>query len=81
LSAAALLLGNSVNAFLGGPPDTSDSTIIFKSVDYAIDLPCGSCIAGGWNFCWKSDETGLIVTDDQYPKNTGLYADTNLLCC
>lgn len=48
---------------------------------YDINAPCGKCIASGYNFCWRSEETGLILTDDQYPTATGDYDTTNTMCC
>ena len=48
---------------------------------YDINAPCGQCIASGYNFCWKSEESGLILTDDQYPTATGVYETTNTMCC
>ena len=80
LIASNLLLGNQVSAAAAGQP-ADDTKIQFSKVDYDPKLDCGACIAGGWNFCWKTDETGLIMTDEMYPKNTGSFADTNLLCC
>ena len=49
--------------------------------DYDLELNCGECIAAGYNFCWKTEETGLSVNDDEYPTNTRLYSTTDLMCC
>lgn len=76
------LLQASVAAILGvSAQDTTRSRNKFGSTPYALDLNCGDCIASGFNFIWKSEETGLIVSDEEYPSNTGNFADTDTFCC
>lgn len=53
----------------------------FIDTPYDIKLNCGDCIAAGYNFVWKTKETGLMVTDEEYPVNTGLFASTDVMCC
>lgn len=94
LSAIALLLLSSVNvaaeetdsvgtnSLTSSPKkNTKPKFLEGNEAAYDINAPCGKCIASGYNFCWKSEETGLILTDDQYPTATGIYETTNTMCC
>ena len=53
----------------------------FVEVPYDIGMNCGDCIASGYNFVWKSKETGLVVNDEEYPVNTGKFISTDVMCC
>ena len=53
----------------------------FVDVPYDIKLNCGDCIAAGYNYAWKTKETGLVVNDEEYPVNSGLYGTTSVMCC
>jgi hypothetical protein len=53
----------------------------FVETPYDIKLNCGDCIASGFNYAWKSRETGLVVNDQEYPVNTGRYDSTDVMCC
>ena len=76
------LLSASVAALLGiGAQDTPRIRTKFAESPYEISLPCGECVASGWNFVWKTQETGLVVNDEEYPTNTGVYATTDVMCC
>jgi hypothetical protein len=50
-------------------------------VPYDIKLSCGECIASGYNFLWRSEVNSKKVNDNEYPKNTGKYEDTDVMCC
>lgn len=87
LSAVALLLVSNVqaqNSFNQAdipPKNNKPKFLEGDEASYDIKAPCGKCIASGYNFCWKSEETGLIVTDDRYPDATGIFETTSTLCC
>ena len=53
----------------------------FVNVPYDIKMSCGDCIASGYNYLWKTKETGLVVNDEEYPVNSGLYGTTSVMCC
>jgi len=77
------LISASVAALLGvSAQDASrQSRTKFAESDYDISLPCGECVASGWNWVWKTEETGLVVNDSEYPTNTGAYDTTDVMCC
>ena len=69
-------VGESTGQNVGDSDDPTKSTVVpppmtsklqfFKSgefAEYDINAPCGQCISAGYNFCWQSEETGLILTD------------------
>jgi len=76
------LLSASVAALLGvRGQETPRIRTKFAESPYDISLPCGECVASGWNFVWRTEETGLVVNDEEYPTNTGDYDDTDVMCC
>lgn len=75
------LLSASVAALLGVQAQEERVRTKFADSAYSMDLPCGDCVASGWNYLWKSEETGLVVNDEEYPTNTGKFADTDVMCC
>ena len=77
------LLSASVAALFGVKAQDATPRIrtTFMDSPYDISLPCGECVASGHNFVWRTVETGLVVNDEEYPTNTGKYADTDVMCC
>jgi hypothetical protein len=53
----------------------------FIDLPYDIGMSCGNCIASGFNYVWKTKETGLVVNDEEYPVNTGAFSTTDVMCC
>lgn len=58
-----------------------------NKTDYHPDLKCGDCVAGGYNFCWKSTIPGEVLGDNDYPTlkpildSIGGNLDTESRCC
>lgn len=38
-----------------------------SGIAYSVGLGCGSCVAGGYNFCWKTSAPGVVLADDKMP--------------
>jgi len=57
-----------------------------RDVNHAYNLPCGDCVAGGFNFCWKSEVPGQVLSDDDFPNKKSAETNTdealmNSRCC
>lgn len=60
-----LLTITSIITFSKAAPDSKNA--LQTDITHAYDLPCGECVAGGYNFCWKSEVPGQVLSDDDFP--------------
>lgn len=54
---------------------------LINSIEFNSSLGCGECIAGGFSYCWKNTEPGLILTDDEMPVYSDVKTETKSICC
>ena len=62
----ALTIANPVRAQDEEPVDSRID--LLSGVPFSTSLNCGECIASGFNFCWKTDIPGKILSEENYPK-------------
>lgn len=54
---------------------------LLSNINYNRNLNCGECIAGGYNYCWKTRDPSKVLSDSEFPSYQESRSATESICC